>query len=169
MNTLAKRIELLANVAIIVVAVLIGGVLINRYLLSNPTQAINNNEVKVGTRVSLPDVDWSKNGQTLLLALSRDCHFCSESGSFYQRLALERASGGKSRIIAVLPQTVSDGQKYLRDLAVSVDDVKQQPLSLIGVVATPTLILVDNAGIATAVWRGKLPESVELEVLKRIK
>jgi len=114
-------------------------------------------------------VDWSKNSQTLLLALSQNCHFCSESAPFYQRLAEERAQRGNTRLIAVLPQTVGEAQKYLSDLGISVDEVRQAPLSSLGVVGTPTLVLVNRDGIATNVWRGKLPSDIESQVLAKLR
>jgi len=169
MLNLAKKLEVLANIAIILVAILITVVLVKSYILPSSTNTVAENEVRAGTHVPLPGVDWSASSQTLLLALSQNCHFCSESAPFYQRLAHERAQRGSLRLIAVLPQPVVDGQKYLSDLGLSVDDVRQVPLSSLGVVGTPTLILVNKVGVATEVWRGKLPGDAESQVLAKLK
>jgi thioredoxin-related protein len=169
MNNLAKKAELFSNIAIIIVAILLGTVLVRKYLLAQPTQpdnnAVVNNPLNTGTKLNLQDIDWSKNEQTLVLALSNSCHFCSESAPFYQRLA---QSKGDTRLIAVLPQSVEDGQRYMEKLGVSVNEVRQFPFSNIGVQGTPTLILVDNKGMVINSWVGKLSIDKETEVLSKL-
>jgi thiol-disulfide isomerase/thioredoxin len=167
-TNIAKRIELLANVAIIVVALLLGGVLVKRYLLpqaqSPPAQA----QIQPGTKLSVPGVEWGKSERTLLMVLSTSCHFCTESAPFYRRLAQEKARNGKVSLVAVLPQSASDSQKYLNDLGVTVDDTRQAALADVQVRATPTLILADQTGSVVESWVGKLPDKQEGEVLKRL-
>jgi hypothetical protein len=48
---------------------------------------------------------------------------------------------------------------------VHVDDVKQVPLNTLGVRGTPTLLLVNDAGVVTDVWTGKLQPDQEAQVL----
>jgi hypothetical protein len=166
-----KKIELLANVAIIVVALLLGAVLVKRNLPSPRHQpaAPPRAAIQPGTKIQLPGVDWGASEQTLLLALSERCHFCSESAGFYQRLVREKSQPDSPRIIAVLPQEVSRGQSYLTNLGVAVDDVKQSAMSVIGVSGTPTIILVDRTGVVKESWVGKLPPEREAEVLHRLR
>ncbi|HZI18070.1 MAG TPA: hypothetical protein VEY09_05685 [Pyrinomonadaceae bacterium] len=168
---LLKKTEILANVAIIVVALLLGGVLVKRYLLPGqdaaPARGLDP-RIQAGTKAALPGVDWAQNGNTLLLVLSSDCRFCTESGPFYQRLARERESRPGVRLIAVLPQEVSEGRKYLEGLGVKVDEVRQaSPLST-GAGGTPTLILVGADGTVKDSWVGRLAAPQEAEVLNRL-
>lgn len=123
------------------------------------------NLIQPGTKLSLEGIDWAKNGQTLLMAVSNKCHFCSESAPFYQQLARQH---GKARLVAVLPQPVEDGKKYLEGTNVAVDDVRQAPLTALGIRGTPTLILVDNNGVAINSWVGKLAPGKEEEVLSSL-
>lgn len=167
MNNLTKRIELLANIAIIVVAVLLGGVLVKRYLWPQPQSPQSQARIQPGTKLSVPGVEWGKNERTLLLVLSTSCRYCTESSPFYQRLAQEKAKKGGVGLIAVLPQSVGDSQKYLNDLGVPVDDVKQAGLDAVQVRGTPTLIVADRAGAVVESWVGKLPAEKEVEVLDR--
>jgi hypothetical protein len=170
MSALLKRTELLANLAIIGVAILLGVVLTKNYLLPSQTRQPNAPAaIPAGTKLSLSGVDWKANGRTIVLALSTGCHFCTESGPFYQRVAQERAKGNNVRLVAVFPEPVDEGQKYLSKLGVTVDDVKQARLDSIGVVGTPTLIMADDAGAVTESWRGKLPSEKESELLARLK
>jgi len=170
MSTLIKRIEVLANVAIIFVAILLGVILVRNYMLPRsraPQQPAAS--IPAGTKLSLPGVDWKANGKTLVLALSTACHFCTESAPFYQRVAQERAKAGNIRLVAVFPQPVPEGQKYLSSLGVTVDEVKQAQLESIGVIGTPTLIMTDGQGAVAESWRGKLPSEKESELLGRLK
>lgn len=167
MNNLTKRIELLANIAIIVVAVLIGAVLVKRYLLPQAPSPQAQARIQPGTKLSVPGVEWGKNERTLLLILSTTCRYCTESSPFYQRLAQEKAKKGGVGLIAVLPQSVGDSQKYLNDLGVPVDDVKQATLDAVQARATPTLVVADRTGAVVESWVGKLPAEAEGEVLDR--
>lgn len=165
MNTLAKKIELLANVAIIVVALVLGAVLVKRYLLPQPADSgpPANARIEPGTKLSLPGVDWGRSDKTLLMALSTTCHFCTESAPFYQRLA--RAAEAKGiNVIAVLPQPESESRQYLSGLAIPISDVRQATLGALGVSGTPTLILVDDKGQVASSWVGKLQSDRESEV-----
>jgi hypothetical protein len=111
------------NVAIIIVALLIGGVFLKKFLLDNGSQPPL--KITAGTKVPLPHVDWAKNGQTLLLVLQKGRHFCAESAPFYQGLTREMESSGSTKLIAVLPQEVNVGQQYFADLKVPISEVKR--------------------------------------------
>jgi len=176
MNKFAQKIELASQVAIIIVAALIGAVLVKNHLLA-PNQkgaAVNNKPAPGqntdaglnGKAIALPDVDWKKGDQTLVLALSTTCHFCTESAPFYKQVIEKRK--GTTRLVAVLPQSVEAGRQYLGGLGITVDEVRQAPPSLLGVQGTPTLLLVNKEGVITSSWRGKLRPEKELEVIAQL-
>jgi peroxiredoxin len=168
MANLHKKLELVANISIIVVAVLVGGLLVDRYLIRpSPKPEIRDVRVKPGTKLTLTGVDWDKSNPTLLLVLSTDCRFCTESASFYQRLVLEKAKHGRGTVIAVLPQTVEVAKKYLDELSVTVDDIRQATPVSVGARATPTIVLVDRTGAVVESWVGKLPSEQESAVFNR--
>jgi hypothetical protein len=116
--------------------------------------------------VSSLGIDWKQNGQTLILALSSNCHFCTNSAPFYTKLVQKK---GSTRLVAVLPQPEGEGRKYLEKLGVSVDEVRQLSPDRIGVRGTPTLILVDASGGIRSSWVGLLPPNAEMEVLGKLK
>ena len=84
---------------------------------------------------------------------------------FYKKLAQVK---GNTHFVALLPQPVEEGAKYLKRLGVFVDDVKQLPLDKIGVRGTPTLLLVDRSGVVKRFWTGKLQPEQESTVLDLI-
>ena len=165
------KLEVLANAATILVSLLLSAVLVKVFLLPQPVAHPSGPAFRVarGTNIrsTLPGVDWAKNGRTLVLAVSTRCHLCSESAPFFRRITQERPKD--VRLVAVLPQPVSDARKYLEEEGVLVDDVRQAPLSSIGVTGTPTLLLVDRDGTVGDVWTGKLPEDGERQVLAALR
>lgn len=94
LGSFSSKIETAANIATLCTALLVSAVLVKTYLL--PSQSRNvlparlpvsaNESVVVGTSLSdrVPGVDWNKDGQTLLLALSTGCHYCTESAPFFR-------------------------------------------------------------------------------------
>jgi peroxiredoxin len=168
MGNLFKRVELLANVSIITLSLLVAVIVVKRFVFPNTLSTAPFAPIQRGTKLSLAGVDWAKSNQSLLLVLSDDCRYCTESAEFYRRLIQERTKQNGPPLIAVLPQEVSKGQAYLNKLGVTVDEVKQASLSTVGVRGTPTLILVDSTGAVKDSWVGKLPPDKEAEVLNRL-
>jgi hypothetical protein len=166
-----KKTELVANIAIIVVALLLGFVLVKRYLLpanvAAPAARLDP-RIPAGTKASLSGVDWAGNGQTLLLVLSTDCHFCTESAPFYQRLTRETTGRPDVHLIALFPQEIEEGKKYLDSLGVSIVEIRQASPGSTGAGGTPTLILVDAQGIVKNSWVGKLSTPEESEVINQL-
>ena len=187
----ARGIQVTAHLAIIFTAVLISAVVIKTYIIGDRTRSSDlvrpevasaaepnqreipsrrsqppTSQLQPGTKIEVPGVDWKKNGQTLILALSDKCHFCTESAPFYQRLVKQR---GKTSLVAVLPQPVDQGRKYLEGLGVEINDVRQVSFPAVGLRGTPTLILADNNGVAIESWMGKLPPNREEDLLGRLR
>lgn len=166
MSKLKQRIEFLANVAIIVVAIAICAVLVKQYFFDKP--APTSRKPTVGAKIELPGVDLSSNEKTLLLVLQEGCRYCTESGPFYQKLAQETANkGGQVKLVAVLPQVPDEGRRYLSGLGVPVAEVAQASLDSLSVGGTPTLIMV-NRGTVADVWVGKLDTEEEAQVLSKL-
>ena len=186
-----KTIEVLTNLSIIIVALTGAVVLVKNYLL-RPAVAANQPSLAsvtreqsppraerpngsgpsgpaAGSQISLPGINFSDTDETVVLALSDKCHFCTESAPFYQRLTQELAASKKVRVVAVFPQEVDAGKKYLDGLKVPITDVAQAALNTFGVRGTPTLMVVDKNGTVQQTWVGKLTPERETEVLSRIK
>lgn len=168
MNRAAKRIEVLANLATIVAACVFAGGLIRQCTQSSyrPSFLSANNqgqkEVIASLNLSQLGIDWSRNKQTLVMVLSNQCHFCTESAPFYRKLT-EIKNG--TRLIAILPQDRDSARAYLERLGVSVDEMLQSDLSNMGVRGTPTLVLVKNDGVVRDTWLGKLSPQDEEKLI----
>ncbi len=171
---LSSKLETASNISTIVVAVLLSVVLVKAYLVpasSSPARPVQPARagVAIGTSLKnqLSGLDWSKNGRTLVLAISTTCHFCKDSEPFYRRIRQEVGVGVK--MVAVLPQPQAEAEQYLNTAGVKVDQVKQLSLETIGVRGTPTMLLVDDKGVVIRVWAGRLPSGEEDQVLGVLK
>jgi len=167
MTNFAKKLETVANVVVIVVGALVLVVLVQIYILPRFFKERTPQPLTVGSSLSLENVDWKKNRETLILALSTSCHFCSESAPFYRRLVNE-SQGKQFTIVALLPESVEDGSRYLTNLNIPIRNVRQFAIKSIGVTGTPTLILVNDEGKIKGVWVGRLQSDKENEVLDRL-
>jgi len=169
MNNLNKGINLALNLMIALVLVCIGVVVIKHYW--HPGRSAvppRDYGVPVGSKVPLPDIDWEKNGQTLLLVLDTGCQYCTASAPFYQQMVRETAHNRSIQLVATFPQEISKSKQYLNEHNVPIDEVRQSSLNALGVKGTPTLILVNNKAEVLRSWPGQLSPEAEKEVLLKI-
>ena len=172
LNNLANKVQLLAHLATILIAILLGIAVTEQYFLAKQTRYPEPTPfvaLRAGARLAVPGIDWTKNDRTLLMALSRGCHFCSASAPFYKKLTQELSARKDVGMVAAFPQPVDEAQNYLSTLGVSISDVRQLRLDSLGVLGTPTLILVNREGVVINAWRGQLPPDKEEEVLNQLK
>lgn len=188
MKKLFRQIQFLANIATIVIAILLSIVVVRTYIFpvaqpENPSVSSRiekipvdapsapkikpNNINPIGQIVPLQGIDWKENKKTLIMFISTTCRFCTESGSFYKRLVKEN-SNKNLKLMAVLPQTVDEGREYLDKLEVNIDEIYNARLSSIGVASTPTLLLVDEQGKVMEMWKGKLSKVEENQLIQKL-
>jgi hypothetical protein len=155
-----------ANISIICLAI-VGITMWGKRLIQNADNSSSRviSQIKIGSRISLPDVDWELKNRTLLLMLSTTCHFCSESAGFYNQIVAETRSKGRIGLIAVFPQDIISATNYLDKIGVPLHLVHQASFVALGVPGTPTLILVSNKGIVENVWTGSLSVEKQREVM----
>ncbi|HWF90553.1 MAG TPA: redoxin family protein [Pyrinomonadaceae bacterium] len=187
-SKLARTIEIATNLSIITVALIGATVLVKNYLLrpatpvativrpTDGTQAGPRDSGRnaptgpaAGTQIAIPGVNWTDSDQTVVLALSDKCHFCTESAPFYQKLTQELAGRKNVRVVAVFPQDTNAAKQYLAGLNVPITAVAQATLDSLGVRGTPTLVIVDKSGTVQQSWVGRLTAERETEVFSRIK
>lgn len=161
---LKERPEVAAYLIIITLCVMLGVFIGKTYLVGARSNAVTK---LAGTKFPLADVDWQKSKRTLVLAFRTGCPYCSDSAEFYRRLS-EQCRLQNVRLIAVAPDPVSESQQYLKELGVTVDEVRQSELPRLGIMRTPTLVLVDNGGIVSRMWLGELSPTNQQDVFKRL-
>lgn len=167
MGRIPKILEVSANIGIIIVSCLLTIAIVRSYFFNRlPPQNSPDNGFIEFNQLSSLDINWKNSQQTLVLAISNTCPYCTDSAPFYKRLA---SGKGNTRLVAILPQSLEEGRAYLNQLGISVDEIRQFRFNQIGVQGTPTIILVDRSGIVKKTWVGKLSPQEELVVLNTLR
>jgi len=162
-----KKLEIAANLAVIVLAVVIGSVFLrDRFARPGPDP----NEVKVGDQLpGLHAYNWKAHDRTLVLALRSGCHFCEASMPFYRKLAqLEQSNHTGVHLIAMFTDDPAIVRQVVETQQLTIEVVPGFELGQVKVQATPTLMLVDEQGRVSKVWMGELPAAEEAEVIAAI-
>lgn len=162
-----QRVELITNVAIIIVAVLFGYFLVQKFLFPNQNQSQLQKEIEEGTKISLPNVEWQSSQKTLLLVLQKNCKYCTESMPFY-KILVQKASEKGVKVIAVLPNSLEESNQYLKENGVQIQEIRQTSLNTVNVRGTPTLMLLNEKGEVSNSWVGKLFPDKEQEVISQL-
>lgn len=165
-STLSQKVELAANLAIVVVAVLFIAFLVHRFFFASDSSAPPK-EIARGTKITVPETDFQANGKTLLLVLQKGCKYCTESMPFYKTL-LQQAPEKGVKIVGVFPGTREDSLAYLNENGITLPEIRQTSLNSVNVRGTPTLILVNDKGEVSNSWVGKLPAEKEKEVIDQL-
>ncbi len=157
------KLEAIANVTVIVVALAIGYVVLKEKVAGPRIPR----SVAAGDRLAaIPGIDWSRHRRTLVLALNSGCHYCQDSVPFYQKLAqAERPDGDALEIVAVFPNGPEAVQQVMRDDGLAIRSIPAVSLEKLGIVGFPTLLLVDGEGRVERSWVGLLTPRQELDVL----
>lgn len=162
-TSITRRIELSANLAIIIVACALLTILVKQYYFDRRPTEIH--RIRAGDRLSSLGVNWAKNEQTLLIALQPGCPFCAESANFYQRLRREIEQQRKPHVVALFDKAEKNSESYVKELGVPFDDILTTSFKSEKITGTPTLLLVDGTGVVDRVWFGKLSSDQEKEVI----
>jgi thioredoxin-related protein len=170
MSKIYQKVELTANILIILVALLLGAVMVQKYFFASPEVAANQPprvEPKIGAKMEAPDVNWSEQPKTLILALQSNCRFCNDSAPFYKRV-IETVRNKNVKLVAVFPTGIEKSITHLKELGLDAMEVKQSSLGSLQVSGTPTLILTNEKGEITDYWVGRLSPEKETEVINKL-
>jgi hypothetical protein len=151
-----RKIEIAANAATILVAILVCFTLVQRARESRPTPT----SVKSGDSLRIPGMDWKGAKANLVLALSTECRYCTDSVPFYRRVVSKLAAAGV-HTVALFPQTDAVAAAYLKKHQVDVGVVRQTALPRLRIYNTPTVVLVNGEGVVSQVWQGRLSATQE--------
>jgi hypothetical protein len=85
---------------------------------------------------------------------------------FYRRLGEQESSNAlRAHVLLVMPNDASTGGRYLKKDNLDVQGIFGQRLDALGVLVTPTVLLLDSGGRVKRTWIGQLTPSGEQEVM----
>ena len=157
-RNLRTNIELALNIVIAVAVVVIAGVVVKRYIFSQPTNFTleQQKQLLMGTRMNVPNIDWEQNGKSLVFFLDKDCVHCTNSAAFYRQL-IEEASKRDVRSLAILQNPIEEAKQYVQSLKLPIENVQTGSMSSYRIPGVPSVVLLDNKGIVRSVWLGAKP------------
>lgn len=147
--------ELGANIVIAIAIVVVAAAVVKRYAFP-PVNLGSLPRITMGERLNVPNVDWEQNKKSLVFFLMKDCKYCESSAPFYRQL-IEDASKRNVKWLAILPNSVEEGRKYVQSLGLPIENVQTGSLPSYKIPGTPSVLFVDNQGIVKSVWIGAVP------------
>mgnify|MGYP003575296088 CR=1 FL=1 len=150
-----SRFDVLLNALLAVACLAVTAASVKR-LVAEPQQASPQAGYAIGDVLpSIPGVNYGDREQTLVMFLSSNCRYCTESAPFYSALTARR-DAASVRIVAVGTEPQEALSSYLEDHSVRTDNVVTVTPGTFRVRGTPTLVLVNRKGEVHALWRGAL-------------
>lgn len=171
-SSFKSYLEVTTNIVVLLVALVVLGNFAWVHLAKQPTQPALRAEggLKKGSAFSLiPSVDYGKNSQTLVIALSSRCDHCNESIPFFKQLL--EANTGKSdstRIVAVFPEKAEEVWSYITQQQLDVNPIPGIDYKALNLPGTPSTILIDSEGKILNFWIGKPSKDAEKEIMESI-
>ncbi|HTK28924.1 MAG TPA: hypothetical protein VL309_05205 [Vicinamibacterales bacterium] len=164
-----SALEVAANAAILLSAVLFCGILINAAVTERNAREEARPYHRGDRMESIRGLNLDRSATSLLLVLRSSCRFCNESLPFYHRL-LDSARNAGVASVALMFDTQNVAGLYVQKNELQVREVVAiQGNQLRRVSGTPTLILIDRTGTVINSWIGKLSEDGESEVFDAIR
>lgn len=165
----SRLVERLSQWLFLLMCAAVAAAAINHILLarSAPPPAEPRPVVASGTTLTLPaNATGSGTADALLLVLSAECRFCTESMPFYRRLAARpEVRSGQVRLSVVSMQPLAEMREYLREHGLEAAHVMSVPESGLRVGATPGIVLATREGVVRESWLGAVPSREEKRVI----
>ena len=156
------------NIAILLVALVLSAVLVRKFFFQ-PAQQNPNYRLTTNATLRINGINWADSERTVLLALSKECEYCSSSAEFYRRLAAGISNQSSTRLLAVFSEKESSGaEAYLKQLEVPIRELRYASLSGLGITSVPTLAILDRNGVVTDMWVGKFSPLEEKDLMARL-
>ena len=156
------------NLAILLVALVLSALLV-RKVFFQPAQQSPNYRLTTNATLRINGINWADSDRTVLLALSKECKYCSESAEFYRRLAAGIASQTNTRLLAVFSEKESEAEAYLKQLEIPIRELRYVSLSSLGIKSVPTLAILDRNGVVTDMWVGKFSPLEERDLMSKLR
>lgn len=132
-------------------------------------QPTENSAYKIApeARLRIDGVNWTDSERTVLVALAKDCKYCSASAKFYRRL-VAGLNNTDTRLIAVFAENDSDAEAYLKGLNVPIRELRRVSFSSLGITNVPTVAILDRNRVVTDMWVGKLSPLKEAALMAKL-
>lgn len=164
---LKSYLEVGTSVAVIIVAVVVLTVFARQMFKQEPSLQLQPGLQKGVTLRLEPLTLKNEQRQTLIVAMSTRCEYCTESIPFLNELAETQQKGNRqTTILAIFPDSEKVVREYTQREQLKLTALAPIDLKSFNVQGTPTIILVDSAGRVLDFWIGKLSSEEQQQVIK---
>jgi hypothetical protein len=173
-----KKLDIFANIAIILVALLIGFSLIRQQIThakaANKALAASasmENSLVPGNYLPPPEgYQWAQHDRTLMVALRYGCIHCEHNMQLYQHIQNQiQRSNARTSLLSIFPDDLFVAQHDLDSHSLgNMPFLANINFAKMRVAGTPTLLLVDNKGTILYSWIGELSQREQDGVMKTI-
>lgn len=159
-----RTINIAANCLLIIVGASLLGILAYRTLFNPSLASLEAELLKAGDEFKgLPEFDFRKSPNTLLIAIDADCQYCIAAIPFFKKLVHEGRDDSSVRIIAMFQNKEEDTKHFLSEHGLEVEFIANTDLAALRVNATPTVIWVDADRKILAAYEGLFQENQEAQ------
>jgi len=165
-----ERLEILTNVAVLLVAVSILAIIALNYIGGQrPTPQIIEGLQRGQQFPMVSGIDYAGTASTLLIAMNTKCDYCTQSIPFYNQLADIKNTGKISpRAVAIFPNSKDEVQQYTQQYQLKIDHKSAIDFEHLKLAGTPTMILVDQNGRVINFWVGALRPEAQQQFLNSL-
>lgn len=100
-----------------------------------------------------------------MIGLRSDCPYCKASLPGYRKLARLRSTRNDIRVYAVSSEDERVTSEFLLNSGLSTDGARKIDMASVGMLATPTVYIVDSAGVVRSEFVGAGQDS---DILARL-
>jgi len=162
-----RRLNLAANILVIVTVTTLAGLFAYQTFFQPTLASLEAGLLKAGSDFKgLPEINFSKSPNTILLTADTKCPFITQAIPFYKRLIAESKKNSAVRILFVFENESGQVERYLREQDVNVEFIPNVDLVKLKVDATPTIIWVDANRKIVGSYQGTLQEKEESAFLE---
>jgi hypothetical protein len=102
---------------------------------------------------------WSVHPRTVVVGLRSTCPHCEKSLAFYRQMfSVARRSGSEAAIVVVSPEDPEIVRGFLSRSGLSADKIYKSELTKLGILYTPTVLVINSRGTIESEFVGELPE-----------
>lgn len=151
-----------ANICIVLLTVIVIGSVVRQYSLGHTSSSrnVHPHGLSIGDKApSVPGLSYSNTSSTLLLFIRPHCVACIQSLSDYKALAATNMSRG-TRIVGIAMKRDAKELGAYEQLGFPFPVSTVDSFDTYGIAGTPFLVLVNQNGVVTDLWIGKLTPDV---------